>query len=284
MNGQKIGIKYFALALGIVLAIAIISAIAGGALSVLTVVGLLDRERPANDQSMSFAFNNVTAVQIENDIGKLEILPGDSCRVEAQNVTENFTCEVQGETLVVKNELGGGAWGFAFGGGAYSDLRVTVYLPRDRFYRQVTVHSGAGELYIEELEAGEINLEIGAGRAVLKGLSAEKGKIEGGAGELTIERAELSDITLQSGVGALSFSGALLGDSRVSCGIGAVNLDLTARIDDYDLTLSAGIAEIVVNGERVKSGHRGNITAGNTLKVEGGIGRVVIDFLGGGDF
>lgn len=277
---QKV-IKYCAIAFAILLVVMIISGIGSAAVSVVKLVSgdKISHNDSRNRVDFTENFTDVDSLNIDISTGEVVIKSGETFRVEAQNVTDNFKAEVSGNGTLNVNENGNSThflW-FNWSGFGNINAKITVYLPEDFIADEARINMGAGNLTIDNLSTERLTLSAGAGNINGSNITANKVKFDGGVGSVNLNGVTLNDADMDSGVGSLNIEGVLLGDNSINCGVGSVNLDLNGNVDDYDLDIESGVGTVRVNGEKVK-GQYHNSNADNSLEVDGGVGNVSIDF------
>lgn len=280
MNSFQRVIKYLAIAFAILLAVGIISAIASFVTNIIS--GVTGGFRFSdNRKRIDFAedFTDVDSVDIKNAAGTLTIKTGDTFRVEAENVLQDFTAGLTPNgTLTIREKGAFSFHWFNFNGFINSTSRITVYLPEDFVADDVKLDSGAGNVVINRLQTDSLTINCGAGSVSGSDMVAEDANIDCGVGNVTMTDVSLKDADINGGVGNLKLIGDLFGDSEVGCGVGEVDLELSGSEEDYDLNIDAGLGSVRVNGEKISKSFRNRNDADNSLKVSGGVGSVNIDF------
>lgn len=279
MNEFQKTIKFLAMAFGILLAVGIITAIAGLAVNIISAV----TGNYSNEEKIDFdkEFTGVENLDIKHIIGELHITTGDTFRVKAQNVSESFLAEVTGKKTLTVSERSKGfffLW-FEFDGFRRSDSKVTVYLPDNFIADEVKIDSGAGNVNIDALVADKLNINAGTGNIQGSSLSAEEVDIDGGVGNITLTDIDFRDTVFDSGIGNMKLKGMLTGDNKFDCGIGDVDLELKGRREDYRLDIDSGIGTIRLDGDKVSDNYKNRYKADHFIEIDGGIGNVRIDFI-----
>ena len=104
-----------------------------------------------------------------------------------------------------------------------------------------------------------------------------------GVGNLRLERLELQGASLTSGVGNVYAQGLFTGNISADSGTGNVTLQLLSAREDVSYSITAGVGNITLNGQR-QGGAMGNSlsrTAENptaSLLLNAGVGNVAITF------
>lgn len=297
MNSVQKVIKYFAMGFALLLTVGIITAIAGVVLSVAD--GQYIDGSEADVISYTREFEDVKSLDINYGEVNVEIKTGDSFRVEATNVPEDYEAKLTNNGTL---QIGNGEdhqW-FFLNIHIFDNVKKGKYLitvPVDFVAEELRIH-GSGNLSMEGINAKKLVLDTGSGSLKATRLVADKAKVDGGSGDLYFEKvtisdfqldsgsgavtmveSELSNMDLDSGSGAVNISGILQGDTKIESGSGNVSLQIDAHEDDYELDCDTGSGGIWISGEKVGNEyHSYNKSSRNRIKVDGGSGRISIDF------
>lgn len=293
---QKV-IKYCGMAFAILLIVSIFTGIAGVVLGV-TNIGSFSS---ASKESVSYSteFNNVKSIEIDCADIDITIQTGDKFAVDATNVPENYIAEVSNDGTLEIGYEGRDGWRiFSFDFfDSDRDAQLTLTIPTDFVADEVDINGGSGRLTMDGVNAKRLALVCGSGGTRVSKFKADKVDIDSGSGEITFEKvtfskvaintgsgsmtmqeAELTNLDMDCGSGAVNISGILIGDNEIAAGSGNLSLSIEDSIDNFDFTCDAGSGGIWVNGEKVNDYIRHNITAKNSLDIDGGSGRVSLDF------
>jgi|LSQX01.1.fsa_nt_gb DUF4097 and DUF4098 domain-containing protein YvlB len=274
MNTFQKVIKYIAIAFAIFLTVSILTGIVSVILSLLGAFSVNEKERI----DFSNEYSDIEQIDINHKVGKLIIKPGDEFRVEASNVSKRFRAEAVKGTLVI-DEPDFMNWFLRFDfGNPRKNTVITVYVPKDFYARRIKIDSGVGEVILEDLVTESLIINAGVGNIYGKNLKAKKVDAHGGVGDMTLIDIHFSDMDLDSGVGDIDIEGIIIGKSEIDCGIGDVNLRIDGARENYIMRIDDGLGSIKVNGKKTYGEYNDNYKADNTIKVDGGIGDVDIDF------
>ncbi|MCI8700203.1 MAG: DUF4097 domain-containing protein [Clostridia bacterium] len=267
-QAQKI-IKYLAIGLGLFLAISIIGWIVSG-LFFITGMNQVVNFGGGNVNMITYSqeYQEVENLKIDIKQAKLYIKKGETLKIEADQVNEDWKIKQDGNTLKISNV--GKSWNM------YSDTPVlTIYIPETINLNKTEIDFGAGETEIEYLVSNSIDLDFGAGKVDINNIEAEKTNIECGAGEVIISNADLNNLKLEAGIGRLEYSGYIRGKSDIECGVGEVDLNLKGGEAIYKIFVEKGLGDITLNGDSIKN--KTDIGDGeNKIDIEGGIGSIKI--------
>lgn len=215
--------------------------------------------------------------QVESDIHSMEIRVGaadfvivyaDTFSVES-NLKYLSVTEEDGVLKIIDKKTKGVT---------YDNPVLTLCVPTDVVFENVTISTGAAKLTTDALSAKWLKLQLGAGDVSISRLTALSGAdIEGGAGRIDIAGGTINNLELEMGIGELNLTAALLGDNELTLGVGESNLTLIGNRDDYRLAFEKGIGSITVDGKTVADfGSTGN--GHNRVQLEGGVGAINIRF------
>lgn len=251
-------IKYVAMGLALLLAVAII----GGVVSVVSL--FVDADDITAERTVYPISSAVTSLDIEVGAADLTIKQGDRFLVESN--LKGLTVREDGDTLTVRHKKG------VFR--IEHDVVLTVTVPAQTL-KQVTIATGAGRLTVDALSADVVELELGAGEVTINDLTVSReGQIDGGAGKLTVNGGKLHDLSLNMGVGQLSLTGELIGECEMDLGVGETNFILQGGKDKYTLDIEKGLGDVSVDGTDVSRFGNGP----NRIDIDGGVGAICIDF------
>jgi DUF4097 and DUF4098 domain-containing protein YvlB len=275
---QKV-VKYCAIGFAILLVITIVSGIANAVFAIGGAVSHGFRwDRDVKKVDFSESFSNVESLEIHHSTGNLKIVTGETFKVEAEDVSEEFEAKVNnsGKLIITEKNDFGFLW-FNFNGFNNPNSRITIYLPADFVAEKVNIETGAGSVNVDDLTTEELIVSAGAGNIVGSNISAEEVRIDGGVGNLDFTNVNFHDLDLDCGVGNLKIEGILTGKNKIDCGVGKVELKLTGNVNDYKLDVDSGIGTVRLNGEKLKNSYNANQGADNFIDIDGGVGEVRIE-------
>lgn len=279
MSSLQKTIKYIAIGFAVFLAVVIISSIASVVFSVVTAVsGGVAKGHDKKSIDFSDTYSEVESLSIDNATGKLYIKIGETFRVDGENVSEDFTAEVDSDgtlTVTDNNKDFQFLW-FDMGGFNNPNSKITIYIPKSFVADETKIDSGAGTVSVEGLKTNYLYISAGAGNIDGRDITSEEVKIDGGIGTITLKNVNFTNADFNCGVGSLDIEGVLAGESKIDCGIGEVDLDLIGNVNDYDLDIDSGIGSIRLNGEKLSDEYETDKQASNSIKVDGGVGDVNI--------
>ncbi len=261
---QKV-IQYLAIAFAIFLAISIL----GGLLHVVAFFGGFFDDDAVTETLEGYAVSeDIRRLDVDIAAADLTIRQGTEVSVES-NLKDLSVADENG-TLVVKDTKKSI--------NTYADAVLTIYIPANTTFENISICTGAGKMTAEQLSADTVDLELGAGEVSITSLSAsEKADIEGGAGKVTIRGGALHDLDMDMGVGQLNLTSELTGDCAFDLGIGESNITVLGDREQYALDIEKGIGTVRVDGQTVSETNTKE-KGSNRLEVNGGIGAINLQF------
>lgn len=274
-------IKYCALAFAIALTVTIFTGIASVVGAVIN--GVSNGKHSDKVVSFSEEFSNVTSLSIDSGEIPVRIEAGNTFKVDAVEVPENFTARVNSDgTLIVGYDTDVEDWFIHINISLWeydSDSLVTITLPYDFIAEEAVINCGSALLDIKALSTKELIIDSGSGGIDIGELKADNAEIDSGSGAITIQEADLKDLSLNSGSGSVDISGKLTGENYFDCGSGNLTVSLEDRIENYDINCESGSGGIWISGEKEDDYENDNDSAPNSIEVDGGSGRIVLDFM-----
>lgn len=261
---QKI-IKYLAVAFALFLSINIISGICSAIFSVPYLFGKKD----AGEMREYAIENDFTSLKIDINAADLEIRTGEKWKLGTNH--EYITCNEEDESL----EIYGKKSFFAMNS---RGMRVVLTVPEETVFEYVDLDVGVGEIFLDELSANSLKLNLGVGDLDIEKLKVlHKAEIDSGIGDVSINDSQLFNAGIDMGIGELNYTGALMEESSIDYGIGETSLALTGNAEDHQIKLDKGVGEARLDGRKMKDD---SVYGGgsNRIDIDGGIGDLDITF------
>ena len=225
-TAQRI-IKYCAIGFAAFLIVTILSSIIFGVLGIVTAGKII---KSNSEISLSCDAEEKACISITIAASELEIKKGEELKVETKN--EKVDVKQEGNVLTVVEN--GSNWNWF---GKNADKNIVVYVPEDLEFEKAGISGGAGRIYVEKLNAKELEVALGVGETVIDALETENAKINAGIGSVKINllsKSEEYTINMSKGLSAMSFNGEGLGN------------DATFGTGDRKIEISGGIGEFIV--------------------------------------
>ena len=266
MTGLQRLIKCAAIVFAVFLSVSII----GGILGVAGLVGGFFAVNTVSEEMTTYPVTaDVRNLSICVGAADLYIKEGDVFSVQSN--LEHLKVEQEGDELIIEETR---EFGVTVNGAV-----LTIYVPADAVFENVSITTGAGRLTVEQLTSGTLDFELGAGDVSIISLIATKAaEIDGGAGRITIADGSVQNLNLSMGVGQLNLTSALTGVCQLDLGIGQSDITLLGAKDDYKLEIEKGVGTVIVDGETVTN-HESSGTGANNVELNGGIGTVSVRFI-----
>ena len=265
MTGLQKSIKILA----ICFAVFIITSIASGILFIGSII--TDFSKVTNKLAdFGEIYENVNKIDIDISAAKLTIKQGETFKVEATNINDNFKVTSIDNNLKIKETS---KWHF----NKKNVTDIILYIPQGFLLDELTINNGAGKLEINNILATNFKLNQGAGVITITDSRFNNSSIKGGVGEINIFSSVLSNLDLNAGVGSINIEANIIGNNKIKCGIGEIDLHLLGNKSDYQINVSKGIGNIKIdNVNQANNTVYGN--GNNKLEINGGIGEISISF------
>lgn len=230
---QKI-IKALAIALAVFIIFSIVSVIFGIITTITKVTFLADiitvDESEITSFSETYNIEQITSLDIDSSIAKVEIYESDKVAVEATDITKKFSSKVEDGKLVIKEKS---KTNVSINGQVNPTIKV--YIPKGTIFDNIDIDSGVGDTYIESIRANTINISTGVGKLDVDYMDAKsKIDIEAGVGKINIKDSILNNLSFEAGVGEYNITTYLTGNSQFECGVG----NGTITLNDFNQDMS----------------------------------------------
>ncbi len=150
-----------------------------------------------------------------------------------------YQCYIEDDILYLKSE-----GDFNIG---RRDNEITLYVPKDWAYSQISIELGAGSIDIEDgLRAESVEIEVGAGKLTAESVEAERLFVEIGAGMVDLSGVQAQAAELEVGMGQLIFDGNITGDMLAECAMGSMEfaMDTEEETHNYELECAMGTLKV----------------------------------------
>lgn len=226
-------------------------------------IGWIDDEDDGRDaENIHESFKGTAGIDMELSAGNVRFVTGEGSeiRVETEGLSQRlgFRCYQEGKELKLSskrkfNHIGN------IGRGT-----ITVYIPKEMTFEEVSLNMGAGTLSIESIYARDLTVEVGAG-------------------EVTIEQFQADEAQFECGAGTISAKGDIRSQADLHCGVGSIVYTAAGREEEYNYDIECGVGEIVC-GDSSYSGLGKDRSIDNDadkeINIEGGVGSVIVEFDG----
>ncbi len=206
------------------------------------------------------SFTGVTEIDMELSAGKVIFKEGSGSdiQIDTKKLSKRlgFKCYMDGSELKLEsrkrlnglNSIGGGT--------------ITVTIPKDMAFEEVSLSMGAGSMEIEKIQARDLSVNVGAGEVVIDSFLADEADFECGAGSITAR-------------------GEVTGEADLQCGVGSIEYTAFGQETEYNYDIECGIGEIVCGANSYSGlGRDQRIDNGavREINIEGGVGSVIVNF------
>ncbi len=267
MTNFQIAIKYLAIVLAILLALAIIVGIVG----VFDMIFGIGRDDHVLEESVDIEISqNITALDLQINAAYLKIVEGEQFALSS-NIKDLRVSERNGELVITEKRKKVSLRSTEIG-------EIILVVPEGTVFDRVSIEAGAGDVEVSTLVTGRLDLEFGAGRVDISCLEAKiYAAIETGAGKLTVRGGKINNLDLDLGVGKTELRAAITGNSDIDCGVGTTDIVFCGSRDDYSVRINTGIGSVNVDGSHL-SGSTSFGQGSSLISIDGGVGSINIEF------
>lgn len=275
------GIGCFVLGICII----VIAAVAGG-------LGELN-DGNSVDKALSTAFQNsfsidgpmhgkkiegAVCVAKKDEISKLEIAVGgakvefkesdnDEFIVEASSKVK-VAYELKGDTLKIESKTKNNL----------SIEELVLYIPKGAEFESAKISLGAGEFKITApLKVEDVKFEVGAGEVYIEEIEAHSAKFEVGAGSVYVE-GMVDQLDEELAMGSFEFNGSIEESLDCETAMGDSHFTLTGDASDYQAKISVGAGSVQFFDNSYAAAFDGKIGDGDKiLRIDCAMGEVTIE-------
>lgn len=265
-TGQRI-IKSLAVAFGLFLTFTIFFSIVGG---LYAFTSMFSKDNVIEENTsilLNQSTENIKYLDIDVNSSNLVIKSGNSFIIETNN--KHIKYKIDNNELKIKEE------GYHLTNSKLkSELIITI---PDTKLNEIDINTGTGNLNIDSINTEKLDIDLGTGTTLINNLYSKRADIDTGAGTFTINNGSINDLDLDIGVGEVKITSNITGNSSISSGVGKLSLNLLNTFDNYRFEVNKGIGKVTINDTEVED----NSTLGtgsNTIKLDGGIGEIVVKF------
>lgn len=217
--------------------------------------------------ALFFEFDKKKVKNLSMDFGAAEvaIIEGDKYSVETRGIQrDSINCNLNNEgTLFISNSRRFNLNYWSHNRRSRIVPRILITLPKNASVEKVRIAMGAGKLVSRKIS-----------------LSCSSGSIDVGAGNLVLDGLLGGKINMRCGMGNLEIKGSITGTVNLDCGMGNVSLILKGDPEKYSYDAKVRLGDFRFNGEK-KSGVcqvYNNQKLENHISVNCGMGSVSINF------
>lgn len=131
----------------------------------------------------------------------------------------------------------------------FEDTQVTLYVPEDMHFEEARVEMGAGNMYVESLNADKLSLNVGAGQIEGNGMAVDTLSAKVGAGSINLYELTARTIEAKVDLGHLYVGGAVSGDVNCESSMGSVDLELEGSSRDFNYDVKCASGNVELDGE-----------------------------------
>lgn len=238
-----------------------------------------DADKKENSQQTEkYENKGYDTIEITADVGAVTIASGDEFSLKTRNINEDWL-KIEEEGKSYKVTYSPDVSESLQGGGSTHELVITI--PEEDCPKEMIITMGAGYLKADGLKCEKIRINQSAGAVKINGLTADSGDLRCGAGYFNAENINIKDkLDITGGMGYSDIKGVFGDNVTINGGVGAMRLDVEGSRDDYNILSNAPTRVLYVDNSVYNSTQQEENSSKGTITVEGGIGRIGINFAG----
>lgn len=219
-----------------------------------------DNNSNRNNGQGTADFNNIQELEIEVTrlTVNVEKYDGTTVKVEPQDVEENLNLQYYEDNGTLKVETRTTLHGL----GESDNGVVTIYIPQDLKFTEVSVDVGDGSFNSDGIIAGSLDVEVGAGQAIVTNFTA-------------------NELNAQCGAGKIELSGIANGDADIEVGVGSITYETSGTEKDYNYDIQCDIGNVKVGAESYSGlGTEKKVVNGapKEMDISCGVGEIIVTF------
>ena len=197
-----------------------------------------DTNRSIDALYFEFDKNKIRNLSMDFGAAEVALIEGTKYSIETRGILkDNMNCYLNKEgTLVVSNMRRFNLNFWNHDRRSRIVPRILVTCPKDASLEKFLISVGAGSLNSKVIS-----------------LHCQSGELNVGAGNLSLDGVYGGRINMRCGMGNLYFKGSVTGSVNLDCGMGSVKLELKGNPAEYSYDAKVGLGDFKFNGEK-KSG------------------------------
>lgn len=159
--------------------------------------------------------------------------------------------------------------------------KIYLEIPSGKYFDDITIELGAGNITFYQLLGNTAAMEIGAGRLTCNSLSVDNLSTEIGAGAMEVKNASVQNASFEIGVGRLSYHGEITGALDAECIMGSLDMHLKGHKKAHNYEIDYSMGNINIGGSSYTGiGYETSIDneANSTYTLSCSMGNITISF------
>lgn len=213
-------------------------------------------------------------LDVDLSLGSVRVVYGEDYRVSCEGPwTAGLDCESDGDTL----RLTGSADGLELGPDGEQAV-VTIFLPEGGRLERADLHTGMGQVEMDEVPADRLTVDSDMGDVTLSTVAAEEMDLTLGMGTLTAEGCSTQrSLQVSNSMGDVTLDGSFLGRTECELSMGNLSFTTDGSREDYAWEIDVSMGEFRLDGE-VQPGHSERSGGANQLELTNSMGDIEVFF------
>lgn len=212
-----------------------------------------DRLGPINENNTGSVLSSFDEIELIGGATNITICKGE--QFEIRDITRgknNINYKIKDKKLILT-----GYKALNFFEGDDEDESIYLTIPKDIKLDKVTLHSGLGNIKVENITSDSLI-------------------IYGGMGDVTVDDIKLNNLHAKVGMGNINIFGELNGKIKVVGGMGDVCIKTALSETDYNVYIKQWLGDVKINGSKYKTSEMIHEGAMNEITLELGLGDIEV--------
>lgn len=212
------------------------------------------------------------AIVVEGVSDSVSVTQGDSFLLDMlHSEKESVDCEVRDGSLYIIGSMEG------FISTGFKGGNISVTVPYGAELSVVRVDTDMGNIYLDQITAGEVDLDADLGNITVSGGAFHALDCDSDLGDVTVMAVTADHLKCYANAGNVEAVEFTATEAELETDLGNVTAVALGARNDYALELEADLGEVKLDGQKVSSPYS---SSGNScvLKAKTDVGNVTVDF------
>lgn len=213
---------------------------------------------------------------VEGVSDNVTIVPGDGFYVDiCHDKRETLDCGVKDNSLSITGKVGG-----VFSTG-FQKGDVTIILPRGAELYTIKVETDMGDIYLEDINAGDAELDTDQGHVTVSGGVFDTLNCDSDLGDVNVFAVQAAQLKCSSDDGKVEAIEFDAQETELEADLGSVTAIAVGTRSDYSLELKVDLGQLKIDGEDTVSPYVQTWPGRDTrsLHASADVGSVTLDFI-----
>lgn len=215
----------------------------------------------------------VERIVIEGVSDHVTITPGAVFSVDLwHDQRESLDCSVKNGTLHITGKVEGVlSMGLQQG-------QITLTVPENFGVYQIQVDTDMGDIYMENITAGEAELSADVGTITVSSGTFDRLDCDSDMGDVTVMSVEAAVLQCEADTGNIEAIELSAAQADLSADLGSITAVAEGSFKEYDLELEVDLGELKLNGEKKSNSYSQSVLGDRSIHAKVGAGNLTLDF------